>query len=194
MVSASELLAEIERDLPFFTESGGGVTFSGGEPLMQPVFLREMLSLCAGRGISTVVDTSGYASRDSFTGVIDACDLFLFDLKHVDPVKHLEFTGVDNGLILSNLSSLISSGCSVIVRVPVVKGFNDDTRSAGEICSFLAGLPGRVSVEVVKCHGYASEKYRDLGLSMGDFVPSEESMAAFRGMLLSAGLLEGNCD
>jgi len=190
-VTASELLAEIEKDRPFYAESGGGVTFSGGEPLKQPGFLREMLALCAQRELSTVVDTSGFASWDSFRGVIDVCDLFLFDVKHIDPVKHLEFTGVDNGLILSNLSALISSGCSVIVRVPVVKGFNDDVCSMGEIVSFLAALPGAVVVEPVKCHGYASEKYRDLGLTMGDYVPSEESMAVFRGMLAIRGLLCG---
>ena len=117
--------------------------------------------------------------------------MFLFDVKHVDPVKHLEFTGVDNRLILANLASLISSGCNVIVRVPVARGFNDDPGSLRDIASFLAELKGLKGVEPVKCHGYASAKYSDLGMDTGDFVPSEESMDVFRELLVSNGISGG---
>lgn len=190
-VSSSELLREIEKDLPFYLESGGGVTFSGGEPLLQPVFLREILSLCVSHGISTVVDTSGYASWKNFQSILELCDMFLFDVKHIDPVKHLEFTGVDNRLILANLASLISSGCDVIVRVPVVKGFNDDPGSLRDIASFLGGLPGLKGVEPVKCHCYASAKYIDMGIDRGDFVPSDESMDLFQELLVPYGIQGG---
>jgi len=191
-ISASELLAEIEKDIPFYLESGGGVTFSGGEPLLQHAFLREILSLCAGRGISTVVDTSGYASWNNFESILEFPDLILFDVKHVDPVKHLEYTEVDNRLILSNLSKLISSGCNVIVRVLVAKGFNDDQKSLNDIASFLEGLKKLKRVEPVKCHAYASVKYSDLGLDPGDFVPSEKSMNLFKDILSARGLEGGN--
>ena len=190
-MSASELFLEIQKDLPFFSGSGGGVTFSGGEPLLQSAFLRETLSLCVSSGISTAVDTSGHSPWENFRNIIELCGLFLFDVKHVDPVKHAEFTGVDNRLILSNLSSVISSGCDVIVRVPVARGFNDDPESMKEIVSFLAGLEGLKGIEPVKCHGYASAKYRDLGIALGDFVPSDESMDYFRALLASNGLPGG---
>ena len=190
-VSSSELLCEIEKDMSFYLESGGGVTFSGGEPLLQSVFLREILSLCVSRGITTAVDTSGYSSWKSFEIILEYSDLFLFDVKHIDPVKHLEFTGAENSLILSNLRSLISSGCDVIVRVPVAKGFNDDPESLRQIASFLAGLEGLKGVEPVKCHGYASVKYSDLGIDHVDFTPSDESMELFRSLMVSHGLPGG---
>lgn len=191
-VGSSELYRLLERDLPFYLESGGGVTFSGGEPLLQRDFLGEMLNLCVQGGLQTVVDTSGYAPWQDFSGITGKCGLFLFDLKHVDPVKHRRFTGVDNGLILGNLRKLVSEGCHVRVRVPVAMGFNDDPVSMDGVASFLADLDGRVEVELLKCHGFASGKYKDMGLDFRNFEPSVEAMDAFRNILDSRGIkMEG---
>lgn len=190
-VSSSEVLLEVEKDTTFFQESGGGATFSGGEPLMQIDFLREILSLCTEREIHTAVDTAGYAPWEHFMSILPFSSLFLFDIKHVDPVKHRKFTGVDNGLVVSNLKSLVSAGCHVIARVPVARGFNDDPESMHGIVSFLSELDTLKGVEPVKCHGYAQTKYEELGLTQGDFVPSEQSMEFFRELLASHGLTGG---
>jgi len=190
-ITPEELYAQIDRDRPFFVESGGGVTFSGGEPLLQKEFLRDSLSLCSRNGLHTAVDTSGFTTWESFAAILEFCDLFLFDVKHINSEKHLKYTGVDNSLILSNLVKLISVGSAVIVRVPVARGFNDDRCSIDEITSFLASLQGDLKVEPMKCHGYASVKYSDLGKKADNYEPSEKSMEIFREMMAAKGLTGG---
>jgi len=110
---------------PFFRRSGGGVTLSGGEPMLQPAFARAIAALCREAEIHVVMETSGHLAWSKLEPMTRVVDLFLYDLKHADPAKHREFTGVSNDLILRNLGRLVEAGAEVIVRVPVIPGHND---------------------------------------------------------------------
>lgn len=139
-VSAREILQEIVKDSVFYDQSGGGVTFSGGEPLMQPVFLTALLNLCKDKGFHTAVDTSCYAEPEILESIIEITDLFLCDLKHLDGLKHEKYTGVNNVLILDNIRLLSSRARQLIIRIPVIGGFNDqptEIRSMGEFIKSL---------------------------------------------------------
>lgn len=160
--SVSELMAEIVKDRIIFEESGGGVTFSGGEPLMQHEFLAAMLSACRGEGISTAVDTCGYAPPESFASICQLSDLLLFDLKFMDPERHREYTGVGNELILRNLRFASASGKPLIVRMPIVGGVNDDAQNLEGAMSFLEST-GIHRIDLLPYHPTGQEKHRLLG-------------------------------
>ena len=121
-----DILAILEKERIFINQSKGGVTFSGGEPMMQSDFLLEALEACKENGFHTAVDTSGYSTSENFKKIIPFTDLFLFDIKHLDNQKHLEYTSVTNELILKNYLLIIESGNDMMVRIPVIPGFNDD--------------------------------------------------------------------
>lgn len=157
--SATELLEQIEKDKVFFKESRGGVTFSGGEPLLQHVFLANVLEECCHRKIHTCLDTSGYAASDVVERVARWTNLFLFDLKVVDDQKHKDYTGFSNQLILKNLRLLDTSGVPLIIRIPLVPGLNDskeDIRQAGE---FIRSLKHIMRVDLLPYHDIAVQKY-----------------------------------
>lgn len=162
-VTVAGMLAEIEKDIIFYDESGGGVTFSGGEPLRQPDFLFALLKACKEREIHTAVDTSGFASPQILDRIREYTDLFLYDLKLMDDEKHRRFTGVSNALILENLRRLSSRGSSIIVRVPIIPGINDDDENVTKIGEFVAALPRLPQVDILPYHATGTEKYRRLG-------------------------------
>ena len=122
----NDILAILEKERIFINQSKGGVTFSGGEPMFQFNFLLEALQACKKNGFHTTVDTSGQSTPERFRKIIPYTDLFLFDIKHLDTLKHKEYTGVPNELILSNFRYIIKSGNDYIVRIPIIPGFNDD--------------------------------------------------------------------
>jgi pyruvate formate lyase activating enzyme len=124
--STDEILEILEKERIFIEESGGGATFSGGEPLFQPLFLMEALRRCRKSGYHTAVDTSGYASSEIFRSVMSLTDLFLFDLKFIDPARHLKYTGVSNELIMTNLELAAAGARELWLRIPVIPGINDD--------------------------------------------------------------------
>jgi pyruvate formate lyase activating enzyme len=163
-VSVSEVTALLTRDIPFYDQSGGGVTFSGGEPLCQPEFLLALLEACGRQEIHCAVDTSGYADTGLLLEVSRRTDLFLYDLKTVDPLRHLRHTGVDNRQILENLRRLSETGAEIAVRIPVVPGVNDDEDAVARLGEHLAGLPRRHPVCLLPFHRGAAGKYRKLGL------------------------------
>ena len=134
-MSVDDVLEEILKDRVFHEESGGGVTFSGGEPLSQPQFLKELLDACKKLGIQTAVDTCGYADTQVITDIIESVDLWLYDLKNMDEEKHRETIGVSNHLILENLRHLRDE--NVIVRFPLIPGFNDDSINLQAMGGFL---------------------------------------------------------
>jgi pyruvate formate lyase activating enzyme len=134
-----EVLAEIRKDVVFYDQSGGGATFSGGEPLMQLEFLLSLLAACRAEGIRTAVDTTCYAEPQSLARVARAADLFLCDVKHMNCERHEQYTGVGNGQILDNIRMLARTG-KVIIRVPIVPGFNDDQANITETARFVQGL------------------------------------------------------
>ncbi|MEJ2705914.1 MAG: glycyl-radical enzyme activating protein [Sedimentisphaerales bacterium] len=126
-MTVGQVMREIAADVIFYDESGGGVTFSGGEPLMQPQFLLALLSRCRARDIHTAVDTTCYAELEIVREIAPFTDLFLCDIKHMDAAVHKRFTGVDNDRILYNIKELSEAGKKVIIRIPLVPGFNDET-------------------------------------------------------------------
>jgi len=158
-LTARELLSEIQKDIPFYDTSGGGVTFSGGEPLMQAEFLIELLTLCGDEHIHRAVDTSGYASCETLMAVAGHSDLFLYDLKMMDSDKHEKFTGVSNHLILDNLVRLARERVDIIIRIPLIPGVNDDVKNLDCTGSFLNRLPGVEKVHVLPYHDFQKTKY-----------------------------------
>jgi pyruvate formate lyase activating enzyme len=186
-----ELLAELERDRVFYDESGGGVTFSGGEPLAQPGFLRAALDLCRERGIHTALDTCGYAPREQAEDLARRADLLLYDLKAMDPERHRTSTGVPNGLILENLRAICGLGAAVWVRLPLIPGFNDDEGNLRATAEFVRALPGSPPLSLLPYHHSALAKYRRLGRRYpleGTAAPSPDRVRQASDLLESLGL------
>lgn len=163
-ISVDDLVAVVLKDRVFYDESGGGVTFSGGEPLMQHTFLGAALTACKEQGIHTAVETCGLTAAAHLQSIRPATDLFLYDIKLVDDARHREYTGVSNAVILSNLRLLVEGGAKVIVRVPVVPGINDDVLTMHQIGDVVHGLRGVQEVHVLPFHPGAAGKYQSLGL------------------------------
>ena len=155
-ISSDEIVKTILRDKEYYKTSGGGATVSGGEPLLAGDCLKEILSGCKEAGIHTAVETSGAVSWDCFDGVIDLVDLFLYDIKGIDPVKHKRNTGISNELILENAARLMDSGKNIIFRMPVIPGYNDDEVEA--VAAFTGGLP----FEILGFHTAGNGKYKAL--------------------------------
>lgn len=161
-MTVSEIMHEVVKDVPFYEETGGGVTFSGGEPLAQPDLLRALLSECRNKGIHTAVDTSGYAPLSILESVAPQVDLFLYDLKHINNTKHRKLTGVDNKLILDNLRFLASIGQEIVIRIPILPGLNDDKENLSATCEFLLSLPQQYPVHLLPYHSIGQDKYARL--------------------------------
>lgn len=190
-VSVELLMEEIKRDIPFFDESGGGVTFSGGEPLMQPRFLLQMLQACQGIELHTALDTSGYADWSILDPISEFTDLFLYDLKLVDPQAHQKYCGVSNELILSNLRKLSQKGSAIYLRVPVIPGITDTGQNLDQIAGLARSLTGIKRVDILPYHQAALGKYSRLNLSyrLDEIIPpSQERMIEIQDQLQQVGL------
>jgi pyruvate formate lyase activating enzyme len=161
-MTAAAVLAVAERDRVFYEQSGGGVTFSGGEPLAQPDFLADLLAGCRARGLHTVLDTCGDAPWDVVDRVRGLIDLFLYDVKLVDDTRHRRATGVSNGRILENLAALAGRGHAVVLRLPLVPGVTDDDHNVGALGALAAEL-GIRRVVVLPFHRLGTAKYARLG-------------------------------
>lgn len=176
-IDSTSLVSEILKDEVFYQESGGGVTFSGGEPLMQPDFLLRTLLTCKTTGIRTAVDTCGYADSEKLKAIMPYTDLFLYDLKVIDPELHLKYTGVSNELILKNLELIADSGASIIIRIPVVRGVNDTPENISGLIRLLASLSSKIEgIHLLSYHHLAKSKYEKLGKpfdAMEDFEPGD---------------------
>ncbi len=159
-MSVAALLREILRDRIFYDDSGGGVTFSGGEPLRQPQFLRAALAGCRALGIHTAVDTSGFVCPEDLLAAAEWTDLFLYDLKGMDDARHRAHTGVSNELILANLRKLSRRRAAIWVRLPIIPGFTDDQENLEAAAAFLAGLPHLLQVNLLPFHRLAMHKAR----------------------------------
>ena len=162
--SVEELLEVVKKERPFFDQSGGGVTFSGGEPLLYPEFLIEVLEACGRQDVHRAVDTSGFVKKETLLKVAQHTDLFLYDLKMLDAEKHKRYTGVDNRLILDNLAALAEYGAEVQVRIPLIGGVNDDDDSVTAMATYIADLPGeKRAVSILPFHDVARGKDEKLG-------------------------------
>ncbi len=162
-MSVPDVVAEVVRDEVFFDESGGGVTISGGEPLMQAAFVGQLLAACRARRIHTVLDTCGLADSNVVRWVSEWVDLFLYDLKLMDSEKHQRFTGVKNDLILDNLRTLAEIGSKVIVRIPIIPGVNDEDADIAAMSVFLTRV-GLRQIDLLPYHRIGSDKYDRLRL------------------------------
>lgn len=162
-ITADELVKAIALDIPFYRNSGGGVTFSGGEPLMQPVFLLEVLKKCKALEIHTAIETCGWAGRKSLQDIIPFTDLFLFDLKIMDPELHQIHTGMPIGPILENLAFLASQHADIIIRVPLVPGITDTLPNMESIAEIMH-TNGLEQICLEPYHSLGQAKYEEHGL------------------------------
>ncbi len=162
-LSVADVLRTVERDRPFFDESGGGLTISGGEPLSQPAFVLALLGAAKAAGISTALDTCGAGSREALLAVAPLADVVLYDLKLTDDRRHLEYTGVPLGPIVSNLSALGSVHGNIWLRVPIVPGFTDDEPGLEAAARIAASTPGVRRVHLLPYHRTGTAKFARLG-------------------------------
>jgi pyruvate formate lyase activating enzyme len=175
--TVDEVLKEILKDKTFYDNSGGGVTFSGGECMLQIDFLAELLKRCKENGIHTAVDTAGHVPFEIFERIIPYTDLFLYDVKCFDSDKHRQYTGVENQLILKNLKSLLAKSTPVWIRIPIIPTVNDTEEELQRIKEYLSscGIPEKV--ELLPYHAMGEHKYAAIGKETQIFsVPSEEKM------------------
>lgn len=154
---------EIEKERAFFKNSGGGATFSGGEPLSQPVLLKNIAQRCHEEGIHVMLESCGYANYSQFEGALPFVDALYMDLKHIDPAVHKALTGVDNALILQNIQKISDFGIPIIIRTPVIPGYNDDDDNIIGIAEFIRSIANVKDYELLAYHKLGEVKYRALG-------------------------------
>ena len=181
-ISVDGLMQELEKERLVMEESGGGVTFSGGEPLMQPLFLKESLKACFFAGMHTAVDTSGYATKQIIEEIVPYTNLFLWDMKLMDDDKHIFYTGVSNRQIISNLSWLSQLDKEIFIRIPVVMGITSTEENLFQIIRFLDGIRNSVSrVDLLPYHRIGKSKYEKLNISFqlksGEYSPDTSQLA-----------------
>jgi pyruvate formate lyase activating enzyme len=177
-LSIKEILDEVIQDKPFYDNSGGGMTLSGGEPTAHPEFANKLLSGARERGLHTCIDTNGFSDWRVLNRLIEQVDVVLFDLKHLDDRMHKQGTGVGNEIILKNLTLLSESGREIWIRIPVIPGFNDSMAFHTAASTYIAGLPRKVSrVDLIPFHNYCQDKYNWLGIDweLKDMEPIEPS-------------------
>lgn len=157
-------MAEILQDRIFYEESGGGVTLSGGEPLMQAEFAHQVLAACRAEGLHTALDTCGYGRREDVLALAAVTDLFLYDVKILDNDRHRQYTGVSNAVILKNLLALCEIRANVWIRVPVIPGFNDDVCDVEATAAWVASLGSVRQLHLLPYHALGTNKAERLGL------------------------------
>jgi pyruvate formate lyase activating enzyme len=191
--SIDAILGILGKEKIFMNQSKGGVTFSGGEPMLQFEFLRDALKDCKRYGYHTAVDTSGYSSTENFKSIIPFTDLFLFDIKHLDEVKHIESTGVSNKTILENYRFLLDSGKDIMVRIPVIPGFNDDNDYLEKLRQFISATKtdSLKKINLLPFHKIGSSKYKRFNMpyGMGNVEPPEkERMEKLKEFFMQTGI------
>jgi pyruvate formate lyase activating enzyme len=189
--TSGEILRLVEEDRPFYDESGGGMTLSGGEPLAQPQFTLSLLQGASMRGIHTAIETSGHAPWGVWASILPYLDLILYDLKEVDPVRHARYTGVDNAIILENLNRLAETDVPIIVRRPVIPGTNDSEESMAALGEFVRELKTIRQVDLLPYHRLGLGKYERLGQEYAlahEPTLKNEALSGLQDILLSYGL------
>lgn len=161
-MSVRDVMAEINKEIIFYDESGGGVTFSGGEPLMQPEFLDQLLDECKSNGIHTAIDTSGYSPPGIFQKIVQKADLILFDLKILNSNLHRKYTGVPNDVIMENLKNLAATDKRIFLRFAVIPGITDTPSNISEIGELIQTLGPVEQINILPYHPGARGKYKRL--------------------------------
>jgi len=195
-MSAAEVADAVLSDEPFFRSEDpamrGGVTLSGGEPLAQPEFCIALLETLGEKGIHRVIDSSGYVSEEVICRAADHCELFLYDIKHMNSEKHREYTGAGNELILSNLRKLSLRGSRIRLRVPFIPGLNTDDENINAIAEMAASLDGMDGVNILPYHKAAAEKHKRWGIPFrlpGMREPTEEELQHAREIFAKKGIV-----
>jgi len=192
--TVSELLEIIEQDRPFYDVSGGGVTLGGGDAIIQPEVAANLLFACKEQGINTAVETSGYGRLSSLLQIAECTDLFLYDLKLMDSKRHFFYTGVHNESILENVAQLIRRKYNVLIRVPLLKGVNDDAENIEQMAQFLKPFTeyrNFKGVEILPYHKLSIGKYSALGLEYtleGDYTVPESRLAEVQDIINQQGI------
>jgi len=190
-MTAGEVFAVVNRDIDYYRNSGGGVTVSGGEVLSQPDFTAALLKLCQDAGLHTCVDTSGYGEKEALDRVLAYCNLVYFDLKHMDPIQHKKLTGQSNEVILRNLAVLIDRRIPVVIRVPLIPGYNNSDKNIAAMAQTVADLTKEAPVHLLPYHRYGVSKYKMLGRKYtleGVKQLTEEELARAQKIVESFGL------
>lgn len=191
-VSVREVMKTVEQDRMYFRRSGGGLTLSGGESLVQYEFARDLLHAAKDQGFSTALESMAGVPYDRIEAVLPYLDTYLMDIKHMNGDKHREFCGRDNGLMLENAQKVAASGqCELVVRTPVIPTFNDTVPEIRAIAEFAARLPGVEQMHILPYHRLGYDKYVGLGREylMGDVKPpTRELMMELRDVVNSTGL------
>lgn len=175
--TAKDLAAELLKGKEILEKSGGGITISGGEPLVQPEFFLELVKEL--KPVHVAVETSGYAPEDVFKKAIESVDLVLMDIKHTDPAVHKKFIGQDNVLILKNLRHLIESGKAFYIRIPLIPGVNDTRKNMEKTAELLKDAKGLIRVELLPYHKTAGAKYSMVGREYRPMFNVEEIPAVY---------------
>jgi pyruvate formate lyase activating enzyme len=189
--TVDEILQKVAADREYYRHSGGGVTFSGGEPLLQREFLLELLKGSQAQGFHCAVDTAGNVPWDWLAEVLPFTDLFLYDIKAFDAALHQKVTGVSNSRILENLASLAQSGKEIWIRIPVIPGVNDNSKEMSSIASYLEKLQIIRWVELLPFHTLGSEKFASLGReypARGLAAPSKQKMTELMKIFTEKGI------
>jgi pyruvate formate lyase activating enzyme len=191
--STQDILEMLDKERVFINQSKGGVTFSGGEPMIQFDFLLEALKACKANGYHTAVDTSGYSSAENYKAILPFTDLFLFDIKHLEESRHIELTGVSNTGILSNYRFLLENSNQIMVRVPVIPGFNDDPDHMAQLEHFISATKtdSLKKINLLPFHKIGSSKYKRFNIPNrmeGVEPPSKIKMNELKALFSETGI------
>ena len=193
-ITVREVMGTVEKDRPYYKRSGGGLTLSGGESLCQPDFARDLLRAAKESGINTAMESMGCAPYETIEKILPYLDTYLMDIKHTNPAKHKEFTGRSNELMLENAKKIAASGMTnLVIRVPVIPGFNDRVDEIESIARFADSLPGVKKIHLLPYHRLGQDKYEGLGREylMGDVLPpTNEKMETLRQTVIRVSKLD----
>lgn len=177
-LEVDEVLHELQKDAQYYRQSQGGITLSGGEPLLQPQFTQALLKACKDQYYHTALETCGYATWSRFQSILPSVDLVFYDLKHINREKHIQFTGVSNDLIIHNLRKLDQMGPSYVVRVPVIPTVNDDPDDVEAMATLCSSLKHLQFIELLPYHRLGASKYQHLARSyaLSDLLPPQDDV------------------
>lgn len=190
-MSVGEIMEVVLKESIFFEQSGGGLTLSGGEPLSQPEFALAVLEACKTLEINTCIDTSGFAAPDALMQSAKLTDLYLYDIKHMDPEKHRYYTGADNAAILENMLRLGESGAAINARMPFIPGVNTDEANIRAMAEFLSRVKGLTGLNLLPYHSAAEDKHGRWGMEYrlkGTYPPTENSLQKAAKIIESYGI------
>lgn len=191
-MSTEEILSSVEEDRVFYRQSGGGITFSGGEALAQLDFLREIVERCWAMGLSMVLETSGHFAWAKSKDILTKMEMIFLDIKHMDPVTHKKVTGADNRIILQNARNIANEQIPLAIRIPLIPTINDDVENLVATATFISEqLQGALGVEILPYHTLGKGKYELIGLryQLDQLLPpSAENVAEARGIFTDFGI------